>query len=418
MKRGAILASSIELIDQIIKSNAKTKYEINNFFRNNKFAGSKDKTQIKELVFKFLKNYFSLQKICKNNFIKFSNRNALLLYYFSKNKEKNLEDIYEGKFSLKPKYEDDKIHGLAISLENDIIPSLPCWLEDKLTLEFKRKQDKNYKSILEEPRFDIRVNNSFIDRDKVLELLSQNKISSKKTIGSPLGITINKRILEKKIKSIKQNFFEVQDEASQIVSILSGAESEMKVLDYCAGKGTKTLALYDQMKGKGDIYVYDIDENRLRFLKKRFHLLNINNKVTIFNGNKGLENYFDVILLDVPCTGSGIWRRRPETMIRLNLTEYKKNLKIQHELLNKVAKYCKKNGIISYITCSIFQDENENQIKKFLDNNKAFKILDINLILDNKFNHINLNSFYKWLTITPSYLNSDGFFICLLKKYV
>ncbi len=249
MKRGAILASSIELIDQIIKSNAKTKYEINNFFRNNKFAGSKDKTQIKELVFKFLKNYFSLQKICKNNFIKFSNRNALLLYYFSKNKEKNLEDIYEGKFSLKPKYEDDKIHGLAISIENDIIPSLPCWLEDKLTLEFKRKQDKNYKSILEEPRFDIRVNNSFIDRDKVLDLLSQNKISSQKTTGSPLGITINKRILEKKIKSIKQNFFEVQDEASQIVSILAGAESEMKVLDYCAGKGTKTLALYDQMKG-------------------------------------------------------------------------------------------------------------------------------------------------------------------------
>ena len=118
----------------------------------------------------------------------------------------------------------------------------------------------------------------------------------------------------------------------------------MKVLDYCAGKGTKTLALYDQMKGKGDIYVYDIDENRLKLLKKRFHLLNINNKVTIFNGNKGLENYFDVILLDVPCTGSGIWRRRPETMIRLNLTEYKKNLKIQYELLNKVAKYCKKNG--------------------------------------------------------------------------
>ena len=182
-----------------------------------------------------------------------------------------------------------------------------------------------------------------------------------------MGITINKRILEKKIQSIKKNFFEVQDEASQIVSILSGAESEMKVLDYCAGKGTKTLALYDQMKGKGDIYVYDIDENRLKLLKKRFHLLNINNKVTIFNGNKGLENYFDVILLDVPCTGSGIWRRRPETMIRLNLTEYKKNLKIQHELLNKVAKYCKKNGIISYITCSIFQDENENQIKRKLE---------------------------------------------------
>ena len=189
MKRGAILASSIELIKEILLSKSKPKYQINNFFRKNRFAGAKDKNQIKELVFKFLKNYFSLKKISKDNLIKFSYRNALLLYYFSTNKTNTLEDIYEGKFSLKPKKDDNKIYRLAISLENDIFPSFPFWLEEKLTFEFKNKKDENYKSILEEPRFDIRVNNNLIERDKVINLLAKNKILSEKTLVSPLGIT-------------------------------------------------------------------------------------------------------------------------------------------------------------------------------------------------------------------------------------
>ncbi|MBF97226.1 MAG: Ribosomal RNA small subunit methyltransferase B [Alphaproteobacteria bacterium MarineAlpha9_Bin4] len=417
MKKGAIIASSIELVSQILTSNTKIKFIISSFFRKNKFAGSKDKNNIKELVFKFLKNYFTLKAICINNHIKFSDRNAMLLLYFSKNKDKNLNEIYEGRFSIKPEFEDKRIHSYATSLEHDIIPSLPNWLEEKLSFEFKTKKKNNFESILNEPRFDIRVNNSVIARDKVSNLLLQNNILSKKTNFSPLGITIEKRVLEKEIKKIKQNFFEVQDEGSQIVTILSGAKSGMRVLDYCAGKGTKTLAIFNEMKGIGDIYVNDIDENRLRLLRKRLAFLKIDNEANTFSDKKKFESYFDLILLDVPCSGSGIWRRRPESIIRLNKNEYKKNTEIQIDLLNKVVKYCKKGGIISYITCSIFKDENENQIKKFLANNKAFKILDINLILKNKFNHTNLNSSYKWLTITPSFLNSDGFFICLLKKY-
>ena len=417
MKKGAILASSIVLVEKIIFSQYKAKSALNNFFRKNKYAGSKDKILIRELVFKFLKNYFTLQEICKNNLINFSFRNALLIYYFSINKKEKLKDIYEGKFSIKPEKIDSKIHKLSISAKKEIIPVLPIWLEAKLTKEFKNKLKENYRSILEEPRFDIRINKHLTDRNKILKLLNQNNILAKKTSYSPLGITIKKRIVEKKIRQIKKNLFEVQDEASQIITLLSGAKKGMKVLDYCAGKGTKTIALYEKMKAKGNIFIYDVNEDRLKVLKKRLKNLKIHNKISMFNNTINFHNYFDLILLDVPCSGSGVWRRRPDEMIKLDLTKYKKNLKIQASILKKAAKYISKNGLISYITCSLFADENEIQIKKFLSNNKAFKLVDINIVLKKELKNINLRSTHKWLTITPNYINSDGFFICLLKKY-
>ena len=417
MKKGAILVSSIELADEILNSNTRAKYRINNYFKKNKFAGAKDKKKITDLVFKFLKNYFSLKKKFEISQIEFSLRNGILLLYFYYNKLENFKIIYEGKFSLVSANDDIKIFKLARSNKEDIIPSLPKWIEDKLTKEFKLNLQKNYQSILDQPRFDIRINKRFTDRNKVLKLLHNNEILSHKTTFSPVGITLEKRIIEKTIKKIRQNFFEVQDEASQIVTIITGAKSGMKVLDYCAGKGTKTLALLDIMNSKGEIFVNDVNTKRLDILKKRVKSLKSENIINVFTENKKFMEYFDLILLDVPCSGSGVWRRRPENMVKLDLGKHLKNIKIQSQLLEKASKYCKKGGTISYITCSILEDENEKQIKKFLLNNKAFQILDINIILKDKFYKLNLKSSEKWLTILPNYLNTDGFFICLLKKY-
>ena len=416
MRKGAVLKSSIELIYQIIENNKKPKLEIKNYFKRNRFAGAKDKRLIQEIVFKYLKIYFSLQKICKTNLIEFNIRNSILFYFFSEYKKTTLEDIYEGKYSIQPKNEDEKIYKTAVNLKYKILPALPDWLEKKLNTNLKKKIKEVYKSILLEPRFDLRVNNLKI-RDEVIELLKKSDIPSQKSKFSPFCVTILKRIAEKKINSIKRSFFEIQDEGSQIVTILSGARSGMKVLDYCAGKGTKTIALLEQMQEKGTIYAYDHNFKRLNHLRKRLDLLNLCKKVSIFNHNKVFENFFDLVILDVPCTGSGVWRRRPETIIRINRNNLKYYLKIQKEILNNASKYCKKNGIITYITCSLFESENENQIKSFLEKNKGFKILDINLILKNKFNKITLNSLEQWLTLSPLEIKSDGFFICLLKKY-
>ncbi len=385
MRQGAILKSTIELITQIIGNHKKPKIEIKKYFKDNRFAGSKDKKLIQEMIFKFLKNYFSLEKICNKNSIELNIRNSLLVYYFSENKKKTLKEVYEGKYSIQPEIEDEKIYNTAINLKNKVLPSFPNWLEKKLNQDLKKRLLENYKSILLEPRFDLRVNNS-INRDRVIKLLLNNGIFAKKSIFSPLCVTILKRIQEKKINAIKNNFFEIQDEGSQIVTILSGARSGMRVLDYCAGRGTKTIALFEQMKGNGDLYAYEDSQKRLNFLRQRLKVLGLNKKIIIFNKDEKFKNFFDLVLLDVPCTGSGVWRRRPESIIKINKDNFKKYLTVQKEILNKASKYCKKNGIISYVTCSLFESENEGQIKCFLEKNKDFKILDINLILKKKSN--------------------------------
>ena len=129
--------------------------------------------------------------------------------------------------------------------------------------------------------------------------------------------------MRKKINKIKSGAFEIQDEGSQIVTILSGAKSGEKVLDYCAGKGTKTIALYEQMQGIGSLYAYDENQQRLTYLSRRLERLKLNKKIFLFEHDDKFKNYFDLVLLDVPCTGSGVWRRRPESIIKIN----KANLK-------------------------------------------------------------------------------------------
>ncbi|MDC3024589.1 hypothetical protein OA264_03865, partial [Alphaproteobacteria bacterium] len=114
------------------------------------------------------------------------------------------------------------------------------------------------------------------------KLLSKNNIPSIKNKFSHLGITILKRIEEKKIKDIKNGFFEIQDEGSQIVTMLSGANSGARVLDYCAGKGTKTIALYEQMAGVGALYAFDENLQRLNYLKKRLTGLKLKEKIFNF----------------------------------------------------------------------------------------------------------------------------------------
>ena len=118
----------------------------------------------------------------------------MLVYYFSENRKKNLKDIYEGKYSIKPEIEDEKIYKIAINLTHKIIPSLPNWLEKEVGKNINLKA--SYKSVLLEPRFDLRVNN-LNSRDDVIKLLSKNNIPSVESKFSQLGITILKRIEEK-----------------------------------------------------------------------------------------------------------------------------------------------------------------------------------------------------------------------------
>ena len=188
----------------------------------------------------------------------------------------------------------------------------------------------------------------------------------------------------------------------------------MKILDFCAGKGTKSILISNLLKNNGMITVYDKFQERLEVLKKRVKELKLKN--IIFNLNLKKKDSFDLVLCDVPCSGTGTWRRRPENIIWLRnqeLVELKLN---QNNILIDAAKLCKNGGNLVYITCSLLYDENELQIKNFLKNNKNFSLKNIEEGI-NKYFKKNIFKLSQYgLTLKPDTLNTDGYFISILKK--
>ena len=269
MKIGAILVTSIELVDKVIVEKLSAKITLNKFVRKNKYIGSKDRKFLYEITFNTLKKYYGLIDVCKRNNVDISTRNLVLLNFFNKFKNYKLDDLYKGKYSLNKKYEDLYIYTRAINYKKEIEPKLPDWLEKKIINQSESEKKSLYKSMLSEPRFDIAINTKKYSREDVKKKLNKHNIIGNNTKSSLVGITINDRIPNSEILKIKKNMFEVQDEGSQLMTLLIGVKPNMKILDLCAGKGTKTILISNLLKNEGMITVYDKFMQRLEELKKK-----------------------------------------------------------------------------------------------------------------------------------------------------
>ena len=198
------------------------------------------------------------------------------------------------------------------------------------------------------------------------------------------------------------------------MTLLIGVHTNMKILDMCAGKGTKTILMSNLLKSEGFITAFDTIKERLDILKSRVKELKLKN--INFNLEMKNKDQFDLVLCDVPCSGIGTWRRRPENIIWLKNEEVEKLKLVQNDILVNAAKLCKVGGKIVYITCSLLYDENEFQIKSFLNNFKNFDIINFREDIKKYFKK-EIFKYNKYgLTLTPDVLNTDGYFISMLKK--
>lgn len=194
---------------------------------------------------------------------------------------------------------------------------------------------------------------------------------------------------------------EVQDYASQQVAWFVDPKPGERIIDACAGAGGKALHLACIMKNKGRILALDTEEYKLETLKKRARRASAeiietrwieNNKVI-----KRLDNQADKLLLDVPCTGSGVLKRNPDAKYRITRSYLNELIEKQMNILSMYSKMVKPGGILVYSTCSIFREENQNQIQSFLDKNSDFELV---------------SAHYLW----PSEFGFDGFYMAKLKK--
>lgn len=282
--------------------------------------------------------------------------------------------------------------------------SMPEWIVKKFCDEYGEEETANICQNLNlRPNISVRINRL---KGKV-ELGEKGILEDFRTITGTKNITKTKEYIEGNIT--------IQDEAAGLSSfVLTPKEGEL-VLDACSAPGGKTTYLAELMHNKGKIIAWDIYEERLKQVNQNAKRLGIDIIQTeVHDATKLKEEYvekFDKILLDVPCLGLGVIRRKPDIKWNRQEDDIKEISDIQFNILKTCSKYLKRNGTLVYSTCSMLKEENDAIIEKFIKE-ENFETVNIEEQIPNEFSKITTNNMVQFL---PSQ-NHDGFFITMLKK--
>jgi 16S rRNA (cytosine967-C5)-methyltransferase len=241
-----------------------------------------------------------------------------------------------------------------------------------------------------------------ITRDELIKILKIEGIRSEKIEEAPEAVLIKDRTNVFKLQSFKEGFFEVQSDTSQIVSIFLDPKPGMRVVDVCAGEGSKTLHLAALMKNKGKIIAMDTQEWKLKELRRRAVKAGTENiEIRTIDSSKTykrLKGTVDRVLLDAPCSGLGTLRRNPDIKWKLTLSDLKRLKDLQIDLLDRYSPLLRIEGRMVYSVCSILPSEGENIVKAFLERH------------NNKFELIKEKRYW------PDTDDTDGFYMALIKR--
>ena len=303
----------------------------------------------------------------------------------------------------------------------------PEWLAEHFAAAFGDEAVAEGRALADRAPVDLRVNRLKGEREKAAKMLAH--LEPEETPLSPLGLRL-KTGADGRGPSLSaepayvRGFVEIQDEGSQLASLIAGAKPGMQVLDLCAGGGGKTLAMAAEMDNKGQIYATDTDGRRLMPIYPRLERANVRNVQV--RAPKGATDVLadcvkrcDLVLVDAPCTGTGTWRRNPDAKWRTRPGALTQRLSEQDEVLERAEKYVKQGGVLAYITCSLLRAENEERIDAFLAAHGDFLPLDAAHIarragLPQLAEHGSPHGV--GLRLSPRTSGTDGFYVALLLR--
>ena len=228
------------------------------------------------------------------------------------------------------------------------------------------------------------------------------------------------------LEAFKQGHIEIQDEGSQIVSWLAGAQPGMTVVDYCAGGGGKTLALAQAMQAQGTLVACDVVQKRLDNIRPRLTRAGVAADLCLLGQNGGgiedLNGQVDVVFVDAPCSGSGTWRRRPEDAWRLTAEEVERLHALQVRILGQASQLVKPGGRLVYVTCSMLSRENEASIAAFEAAHPEFAPVAVAGALSNAALNseggatLAAKAAGHRLRLSPASTHTDGFFAAVYER--
>jgi 16S rRNA (cytosine967-C5)-methyltransferase len=291
---------------------------------------------------------------------------------------------------------------------------VPDWILPRLSAQFGPALPAEMAALASPAPLDLRVNALKATREDALRALAREGLNANPTPYSPWGLRLAPRQSVTGTKTFQDGIIEIQDEGSQLVALLVEAKPGMRVADFCAGAGGKTLAIAQTMENKGHIIACDVSAPRLEGAIKRLRRAGVHNaeRHLLESGDKWLkrqEQKFDRVLVDAPCTGTGTWRRNPDARLRLKETDLAELLAKQAMILEQAQKLVKIDGRLIYATCSLLNDENEAQMEAFLARHGNFKLLPLSHPLPPALHG-------QVLRLTPRSHGTDGFFGAVMAR--
>ena len=295
---------------------------------------------------------------------------------------------------------------------------VPDWLLPSLLARFGADLAAEMAALAEPAPLDLRVNLLKATREQAQASLAAEGVAATPTPLSPWGLRVPGRRPVTAGRTFQEGLVEIQDEGSQLVAALVGAQPEMRVADWCAGAGGKTLAMAMTMQNRGHIAACDVSAARLDGAVRRLRRAGVHNveRHLVEPGDKWAKRRagsFDRVLVDAPCTGIGTWRRNPDSRLKLSARDLAELQDKQAAILGQAARLVRNGGRLVYATCSLLTEENEAQVQSFLAARPEFAVVPLTRVWELPGPPPCPGPF---LTLTPLRHGTDGFFAAVLER--
>lgn len=388
----ARLNQAVEILGSIlIETRSPADHLIDQYFRNHRQMGSKDRAFAAETVYGCLRRMGELEALmapCLSGELSDQERARwLVATYLLKHSGWSGRALTEAGFK-----DSDALVTRVRSVKTEELPfsariNMPDWLAEKLVRQYGEIEAVQLSEALNRAaQVGIRVNTLRTNRDELAAKLSEEGNPCEPMAYSPIGLQRDKRGPLFNTAAFRDGLFELQDEGSQLLALMTEAGPKQKVVDFCAGAGGKTLVLAAMMQNTGALYALDVSPGRLERMKPRLGRAGAYNAQSFVIRDerdpmlKKWQGGMDVALIDAPCSGTGTLRRNPD--IKWRPIDLAMLTKLQAGILESAASLVKPGGRLVYATCSLLEEENGAITTAFLATHPEFRVVPAAEILE------------------------------------
>ena len=365
MTPAARYQAAIEILDLVLDG-AAAEQALTSWGRRSRFAGSKDRAAVRDHVFQALRCLRSYAVLGG------SRTGRGLILGALRAADEDPDTIFTGEgHAPKPLTESEKTFSIGFASkaeENDI----PDWLWPDFAASLGADVEQAAQALRTRAPVHLRVNTGKGTREVAIAKLADESIKTEEHPASETALSVLEGARKvKNSKAFQSGLVELQDAASQAVVDALPLADGLKVLDYCAGGGGKSLALAARAKLK--LFAHDADPKRMKDIAPRADRAGAKVKL-LKPGEPQQHAPFDMVLCDAPCSGTGSWRRAPEGKWRLDRNALDRTLKIQSQILDEASALVAPGGVLAYATCSMLAQENRDQVDAFLARTNGWRL--------------------------------------------